>query len=108
VQGVRVWRTAGASPLCWSEHYLRAELPRGQLMSGLTSVKLIEGHHLEQTISAGTIDPRMAKGLDAPPNSPVLVITRRHFFPKREPRRLVAVGIHTHPADRYSVTTTLE
>jgi GntR family transcriptional regulator len=107
LQGLRTLRTGPAVPLCWSEHYLRADLPREQFMTGETSLQLIGGHRLEQTISADSIDPKIAEQLDAPLDSPVLVITRRHYAPKQGTERLVAVGIHTHPADRYSITTVL-
>jgi DNA-binding GntR family transcriptional regulator len=47
----------------------------------------------------------MAAALDAEPLSAALVITRRHLDHRRV---LLAVGIHTHPADRYTITTSVD
>ena len=39
------------------------------------------------------------------PGSPALVVLRRHYGTHD---RLVAIGIHTHPADRYAIVTQLQ
>ncbi|MCK9894486.1 UTRA domain-containing protein [Frankia sp. AgB32] len=44
----------------------------------------------------------MAGALDAEPRSASLVLTRRHLD---RDGRLARVGIHTHPADRYRIST---
>lgn len=105
LQGPRVLRTGGDGlPLCWSEHYLRGDLPRdAQLRSQITAEEVARTK-VDQTISAGLVSDHIADRLLADAGSPALVITRRH----RDARdRLVSVGIHTHPADRYTITMTL-
>ncbi len=104
VLGVRARRTETDSPLCWSEQYLRSDLPREKFMSGRFTTEEVASHAIEQTISAALLSDELALALDAEPGGAALVITRRH----RDKRgRLDSVGIHTHPADRYSITTTI-
>jgi GntR family transcriptional regulator len=104
IQGCRVRRKQGSEPLCWSEHYIRAESDRRGLLSGEVDLDQLSGHRTQQTVSAALLEPQMAKALGAEPFSAALVITRRHFDGQK---KLGAVGIHTHPADRYSITTTV-
>ena len=59
---------------------------------------------MEQTISASLLDAHMASALDAEPGSAALVITRRN---RDRTGRLISVGIHSHPADRYAITMEL-
>ena len=59
---------------------------------------------MEQTISAALLDSHMASVLGAEPGSAALVITRRN---RDQSGRLVSVGIHSHPADRYTITMAL-
>lgn len=104
IRGVRTQRPRGATPLCWSEHYLRADLPTEKLFTGDFSAEEVARMTVQQTISAALLDASLAHVLDAEPDTAALVITRRH----RDPRgRLVSIGIHTHPADRYQITTTI-
>lgn len=89
--------------MCWSEQYLRSDLPRTKFRTGQFTAQDVDHYPVEQTISAGLLDSPMTEALAAQPGSPALVIARR----TRDTRgRLVSVGIHTHPADRYEVTTT--
>jgi len=104
VRGVRIRRTPGEPPVCWSENYLRADLPRDRFMKGRFTVEEVASHSVEQTISAGLLDDAMAAALDAEPGGAALIITRRHFNRRG---RLDSIGVHTHPADRYSITTTI-
>jgi GntR family transcriptional regulator len=104
MQGARVLRRGDDAPLCWSEHYLRGDLPREKLLSGDILVEDAANRWVDQTISAGLIDRRMAAALDAELGGAALVITRRNRGPQGE---LVSVGIHTHPADRYVIETRL-
>jgi GntR family transcriptional regulator len=90
--------------LCWSEHYLRGDLPREKLLRGKFTAENLTGTVVEQTISASLLDTRMAAALDAEPGSAALVITRRN---REQSGRLISVGIHSHPADRYAITMVL-
>jgi DNA-binding GntR family transcriptional regulator len=74
----------------------------GLLRGELPKVDASE-YEIEQTISAALLDERMASALEAEAG-PALVVTRRRRDKKG---RLVSVGIHTHPADRYELTTVL-
>jgi len=104
VQGVRARRTEPDTPLCWSEQYLRSNLPRDKFMSGRFTTEDVATHAIEQTISATLLTDDIAAALGAVAGSAALVITRRH----RDGRgHLDSVGIHTHPADRYTITTTI-
>jgi GntR family transcriptional regulator len=104
VQGVRARRSEPDTPLCWSEQYLRSNLPREKFMSGRFTTEDVATHAIEQTISAALLTDDLAAALDAVAGTPALVITRRH----RDDRgHLHSVGIHTHPADRYTITTTI-
>jgi GntR family transcriptional regulator len=111
MRGPRVRRGSGGPPLCWSEHYQPHHLPRQKLLRGDISEADVRSHAVEQIISAGLIDARMAAALSAggaaPPviaGDPALVITRRHVTADGAP---VGVEIHTHPGDRYQVTMTI-
>jgi GntR family transcriptional regulator len=103
VQGMRVARARPEVPLCWSEHYIPGRADRSRLLGGEVNVDELAGQDVEQTISAALLEPVTARALGSEPLSAALVITRRH----RERGRLVAVGIHTHPHDRYAITTRL-
>jgi GntR family transcriptional regulator len=102
LEGARIRRGTNEHPRCWSEHYLRGDLQPAKLLRSGFAIGELDGQLVEQTISATLLDPQMAQALDAEPASAALVITRRH----RDPRgRLASVGIHTHPADRYEIST---
>jgi GntR family transcriptional regulator len=102
LQGPRAWRARRDAPFCWSEHYLRGDLSPDTLKNPFDIENVKSG--VIQTISAALLDERIATALGAEAGSAALVITRRH----RDARgRLVSVGIHTHPADRYEIETTL-
>ena len=104
MEGVRARRGRDEAGLCWSEHYLRADLPRENLVRGKFTTEHLAATRVEQTISASLLDDCMAAALDAEPGSAALVITRRN---RDQSGRLVSVGIHSHPADRYAITMVL-
>lgn len=86
------------------EHYLRHDLPRDQLATGHFTLDQVAAHHVTQTITATLLDEDIAAALDATPGAAALVITRTH---RDDRARLVSVGVHTHPADRFQITTTI-
>jgi GntR family transcriptional regulator len=104
MEGVRARRGRDEAGLCWSEHYLRGDLPRERLLRGKFTTEQLAGTRVEQTISASLLDARMAAALDAEAGSAALVITRRN---REQSGRLISVGIHSHPADRYAITMVL-
>jgi GntR family transcriptional regulator len=104
LEGVRARRGQSEAGLCWSEHYLRGDLPRENLLRGRFTAEDLAATRVEQTISASLLDARMASALDAEPGSAALVITRRN---RDRSGRLASVGIHSHPADRYAITMDL-
>jgi GntR family transcriptional regulator len=104
LEGVRARRDRDEAGLCWSEHYLRGDLPRENLLRAKFTAEDLAATRVEQTISASLLSARMASALDVEPNSAALVITRRN---RDRSGRLVSVGIHSHPADRYAITMVL-
>jgi GntR family transcriptional regulator len=104
MEGVRARRGQSEPGLCWSEQYLRGDLPRERLLQGKFTAEHLAGTLVEQTISASLLDTRMATALGAEPGSAALIITRRN---REQSGRLISVGIHSHPADRYAITMVL-
>jgi DNA-binding GntR family transcriptional regulator len=104
LQGLRVRRDSDDIPLCWSEHYQRADLPHESLMHPTWTVADVEHHSIEQVISAEPMDENIATRLGVVAGEPALVVTRRH---RDKAGRLISVGIHTHPGHRYRITTQL-
>jgi GntR family transcriptional regulator len=105
LEGPRVRRKSGGPALCWSRQYLRGSsqpIARERLRRGdFTREDIVV--RIEQTISADLLNPQLAEALDAAPNSAALVITRRAF----DIEGVISVGIHTHPADRFHITTSV-
>jgi GntR family transcriptional regulator len=104
IEGVRALRKGDGTPLCWSEQYLRRDFPRDKLLRADFTLEEVAAQPVEQIVTASVLDGQMSLALDAGPGSAALVITRRHLDTRG---RLVSAGIHTHPADRYSIRTTL-
>jgi GntR family transcriptional regulator len=106
LEGPRVRRKRPGPALCWSQLYLRGSSEakaRERLLRGdFTTADM--GLRIEQVISAALLRPDLALALDADPNSAAIVITRRSF---ETTGRVLSVGIHTHPADRFEITTTV-
>jgi GntR family transcriptional regulator len=88
-------------PVCFSEQYVpdtpkaRKALVTASLNPDETTEQLIE-----QEIRADLLDAEQAEALHAEPGSAALVVVRRHRKPDG---RLIAIGIHTHPSDRFSI-----
>jgi GntR family transcriptional regulator len=104
LSGVRIRRGEPAKALCWSEHYLRADLPRRKFLRGDFTVEEVAAQKVAQTISAALLEPHVADALSEESGSPALVISRRH---RDTQNRLISVGVYVHPADRFEITETL-
>jgi GntR family transcriptional regulator len=104
LRGVRVRRDEPSAPLCWSEHFLRADLPRDKFLQAKFTLEEVAAQNTVQTISASLLEAHVADAMDAECGSPALVITRRH---RDNNGRLISAGIHVHPADRFEITNNL-
>jgi GntR family transcriptional regulator len=101
LQGIRVRRDDPDTPLCWSEHYTRGSVTADPRTTEF-SAEILADFRVEQKVSAALLDEAMAEALGAVSGGPALVVTRRLSDRKG---RLINVGIYTHPADRYEITT---
>jgi GntR family transcriptional regulator len=101
LRGVRVRRDDPSTALCWSEHYTRGSIATDPRNTEFSAESLKE-FRVEQRVSAALLDDDIAEVLDAESGGPALVVTRRLSDRKG---RLINVGIYTHPADRYEITT---
>lgn len=101
IRGVRIRRGVDQPPVCWSEHYLRGDLPASALKKRFTGSEIAD-LPVEQTIKAELLDALVAKSLSAEEGGPALVVTRRM---SDTAGRLLSVGVHVHPADRYQIVT---
>jgi GntR family transcriptional regulator len=102
---VRRDRRQRQRPLCWSEHFLPAG-SRGLdiVLSGDFTASQAGAYETEQIVSAEALDERLATVLESEcPEA--LIVTRRQ---RSDDGRLVAIGIHTHPADRYQLRTIIQ
>jgi GntR family transcriptional regulator len=102
---VRRDRRQRQRPLCWSEHFLPAG-SRGLdiVLKGDFTASQAGAYETEQVVSAEALDERLATMLEsACPTA--LIVTRRQ---RADDGRLVAIGIHTHPADRYQLRTMIQ
>jgi GntR family transcriptional regulator len=112
--GTRWYRFAGPrilrdrsvrDPLCFSEQYVpNTAKARQAIATAAISPLDVPLQRVEQEIRAGLLSDEQAEALRAEPGSPALVVVRRHHGARD---RLVAIGIHTHPADRYSIVMQL-
>jgi len=102
---VRRDRRQRQRPLCWSEHFLPAG-SRGLdiVMSGDFTASQAGAYETEQVVSAEALDVRLATMLESECPT-ALIVTRRQ---RADDGRLVAIGIHTHPADRYQLRTMIQ
>jgi GntR family transcriptional regulator len=91
-------------PVCFSEQYVpdTARARRAIAKPAMSPDDIID-QTVEQEIRAAPLDEEQAAALHAEPGSAALVVVRRH---RRLDGTLVAIGIHTHPADRFSITMT--
>jgi GntR family transcriptional regulator len=106
LEGRRVRRNSTDLPLCWSQLYVHASvnaearelLRRGAFTAADT------GARIEQTISAEILTPEFAAALSAEAGSAALVISRWAYD---RDGTVLSIGVHTHPADRFQITTSL-
>jgi GntR family transcriptional regulator len=108
--GERWFRFAGArilrdrsrrEPVCFSEQYV-PDTPRARRAMATPDMSADDIAHqlIEQEIRAELLDDEQATALHAEPGTAALVVIRRHRNPDG---RLVAIGIHTHPSERFSI-----
>jgi GntR family transcriptional regulator len=113
--GARWYRFAGprvvrdravGDPVCFSEQYVpNTAQARRAIAAAPISPLDVSLQRVEQEIRAGLLNDEQATALHAEPGAPALVVVRRHHAARD---RLVAIGIHTHPADRYSIVMQLQ
>jgi DNA-binding GntR family transcriptional regulator len=105
--GPRVLRDRSVrDPVCFSEQYVpNTAQARRAIATAAISPLDVPLQRVEQEIRAGLLDDEQAAALRSEPGSPALVVVRRHHGARD---RLVAIGIHTHPADRYSIVMQLQ
>jgi DNA-binding GntR family transcriptional regulator len=101
LRGVRVRRDQPEVALCWSEHYTLSSRARAHPASFIEE-EALANIHVEQRVSAAILSDEFAAVLDAEAGTAALVVTRRV---RDRRRKLINVGIYTHPADRYEVVT---
>ena len=88
-------------PVCYSEQYVpdtpeaRRAIASADMLTQRPARQVIE-----QEIRAALLDGEQAEALHAEVGAAALVVLRRH---RDAGGRLVAVGVHTHPADRFSI-----
>jgi DNA-binding GntR family transcriptional regulator len=105
LEGARVVK-GHSEPICFSEHYLRGDLDRDRMLhGGGPDLSYAEQYRVEQTVSAAILTKEQADALAADSGAPALVIARRV---RDRSGRLLNIGVHTHPADRFQITTVLE
>jgi GntR family transcriptional regulator len=92
-------------PVCFSEQYVpNTAKARRVIATAAMSPDDVAHQTIEQEIRADLLDEEQATALCADLGSAALVVVRRHRNPDG---RLVAIGIHTHPSDRFSIKMTL-
>lgn len=106
IRGARILTDHVAPPLCFSEHFLRANRPpaeRQALITGSFGATPIQHHRIEQEIHAELLPDELASILECERGGAALVIHRRHFVADE----LISVSFHTHPGSRYWMTSEL-
>ncbi|WP_430334467.1 GntR family transcriptional regulator [Rhodococcus sp. ACT016] len=105
VSGARELRGSSIPPVGWSELYLKADLPhRRMLLTGRFDIVNLVRQRIEQEAAAEAVPPAIADALGVEIGSAALVIVHRHF---NSHDVLEAVGVHTHPAGRYRIATSV-
>jgi len=89
------------TPLCWSEHYTRGSITMDPRKAAF-SAESLANFRVEQRGVGGPARRGHRRGVGCRGRRPALVVTRRLSSRKG---RLINVGIYTHPADRYEITT---
>jgi DNA-binding GntR family transcriptional regulator len=92
-------------PVCFSEQYV-PDTPQARraIATAAMSPDDIAEQVIEQEIRADLLNDEQAAALHAATGSAALVVVRRHI---KTDGRLIAVGIHTHPSDRFTISMTL-
>jgi DNA-binding GntR family transcriptional regulator len=94
------------TPVCFSEQYVH-DTPQARrvIATPVMTPDDIVGQTIEQEIRADLLDDEQATALHATSGAAALVVVRRHTT---EDGRLIAIGIHTHPSDRFSIKMNLD
>ena len=102
IEGLRIRKVGDATPLCWSQHFVRPNSPGVEvvLRGSYTDAEASAGE-IEQIVRAEPLDPELAGRLVTGTTS-ALVVTRRR---RDKQGQLLSVSIHTHPGDRYELRT---
>ncbi len=88
-------------PVCFSEQYVpNTAKARKVIATAALSPDDVAGQVIEQEIRADLLDQGQADALNAEFGSAALIVVRRHRNPDG---RLIAIGVHTHPSDRFSI-----
>jgi GntR family transcriptional regulator len=114
VQSLRLDADKGRDPVSWTDAYIdtryRDVLPAvldqpTVLMSQLLQQRFgIDLATVEQEVSGGTLGAALASALKAEPDGVALRVVRRYLTGNGQP---ALVTVSTHPADRFSIKTTL-
>ncbi|QCQ92742.1 GntR family transcriptional regulator [Rhodococcus sp. SGAir0479] len=105
VSGVRELLGSPIEPFCWSELYLRADLPyRRMLLTGRFDMANLVRQRISQEVVADTVSAAVSSALGVEKGSAALVVVHRYFS---SGDAMDAVAIHTHPAGRYRVATSV-
>lgn len=103
VSGPRGLRNSTRPPFCWSEVYLRSDLPhRRMVLTGRFGIGNLVRQRIEQVVTGTLLTSALATALDVEEGSAAMVVTHRHV---NSNGALEAVGVHTHPAERYRIVT---
>jgi DNA-binding GntR family transcriptional regulator len=100
--GPRILRNRRSKePVCFSEQYV-LDTPRARrvMATATFSPEDVARQRIEQEIRAAVLTEEQAEALATEPGLAALVVVRRHRNPDG---RLVAIGIHSHPSDRFSI-----
>lgn len=88
-------------PVCFSEqHVPDTAVARNVIATASLTPDDVADQIIEQEIRADLLNDEEAAALHSEPGTAALVVVRRHRDPTG---RLIAVGIHTHPSDRFSI-----
>lgn len=80
VKGPRVIRESDLPPICWSELYLRADLPyRDMLLTAKFDIANLVRQRIEQEVSATRLAGAVSEALDVESGSAALVVVHRYF-----------------------------
>jgi DNA-binding GntR family transcriptional regulator len=104
--GPRILRDrSNREPVCFSEQFVH-DTPQARRVIATPTMSPgdVADQVIEQEIRAELLDEEQAAALHAATGSPALVVVRRHRNPDG---RLIAVGIHTHPSERFSIRMNL-